>query len=146
MVNLLWYIFRLLFLIGVSYVILFPFFAKITSSFMSPTDFVDVTVQMVPKAPTLDTYAAIIKDNSYWTALVNTVLLAGSCALLQTFVCSLIGYGFAKFKFKGNKLLFALVIFTMIVPHATLEFSIFMEFRYFNPLWVPSILNSIGIL
>ena len=146
MVNLLWYIFRLLFLIGVSYVILFPFFAKITASFMSPSDFVDVTVQMVPKAPTFDTYAAIIKDNSYWTALVNTLLLAGSCAVLQTFVCSLIGYGFAKFKFKGNKLLFALVIFTMIVPHATLEFSIFMEFRYFNPLFVPSILNSIGVL
>ena len=146
MVNLLWYIFRLLFLIGVSYVILFPFFAKISASFMSPSDFVDVTVQMVPKAPTLDTYAAIIKDNSYWTALINTLLLAGSCAVLQTFVCSLIGYGFAKFKFKGNKLLFALVIFTMIVPHATLEFSIFMEFRYFNPLWVPSILNSIGVL
>ena len=48
MVNLLWYIFRLLFLIGVSYVILFPFFAKISASFMSPSDFVDVTVQMVP--------------------------------------------------------------------------------------------------
>ena len=34
-INVLWYIFRLLFLIGVSYVILFPFFAKISASFMS---------------------------------------------------------------------------------------------------------------
>lgn len=136
MVNLVWYIFRLLFLIGISYVILFPFFAKITGSFMSSSDFVDVTVQMVPKAPTLATYKAIIVDNSYFKALFNTILLAGSCAILQTFICALIGYGFAKFKFKGRNLLFALVIFTMIVPHATLKLSIFMEFRYFRPLGI----------
>lgn len=146
MVNLIWYIFRLMFLIGVSYVILFPFFARISGSFMSATDFVDVTVQMVPKAPTLATYAAIIRDNDYFLALFNTIVLAGSCAIIQTFVCCLIGYGFAKFKFKGRNLLFALVIFTMIVPHATLELSIFMEFRYFNPLGIMSVLNSIGIL
>ena len=141
MVNLIWYIFRLLFMIGVSYVILFPFFAKISASFMSPSDFVDVTVQLIPKAPTLDTYKAIITDNSYFLALFNTFVLAGSCALLQTFVCCLIGYGFAKFKFKGNGLIFALVIFTMVIPHSTVELSMFMEFRYFDVL---GIFNFLG--
>lgn len=140
-INVLWYIFRLLFLIGVSYVILFPFFAKISASFMSPEDFVDVTVQLIPKAPTLATYTAIIKDNSYALALGNTLILAGSCAILQTFVCCLIGYGFAKFKFKGNGILFLLVIFTMIVPHSTIKLSMFTEFRYFDIL---GIFNFLG--
>lgn len=140
--ELLWYIFRLLFLIGVSYVILFPFFAKISGSFMSPEDFVDVTVQLVPKAPTLKTYAAIIKDNYYALAIGNTFVLAGSCAILQTLVCCIIGYGFAKFKFKGNGLIFALVIFTMIVPHATVELSMFMEFRYFDILGIANLLGG----
>ena len=36
-----WYLFRFLLLVGVSYIILFPFFSKISSSFMSETDFVD---------------------------------------------------------------------------------------------------------
>lgn len=146
MINLVWYLFRLLFLIGVSYVILFPFFAKISGSFMSASDFVDVTVQMVPKTPTLATYKAIVTENSYFLALFNTVILAGSCAIIQTFICGLIGYGFAKFKFKGRAVLFALVIFTMIVPHATLKLSIFMEFRYFNPLKIFTYLPLIGNL
>lgn len=146
MVHVIWYIFRLLFLIGVSYVILFPFFAKISGSFMSAEDFVDVTVQMVPKHPTLATYKAIFVDNSYMKALFNTVILAGSCAILQTFTCALIGYGFAKFKFKFRNLLFALVIFTMIVPHATLKLSLFMEFRYFNPIKILTYLPFIGDL
>lgn len=130
--KVIWYAFRLLFLIGVSYVILFPFIAKIFASFMSMEDFVDVTVQLIPKTPTLATYSAIITQNNYFSALLNTTILAGSCALIQMFVCCLIGYGFAKFKFKGNGILFALVIFTMIIPHATIQLSMFMHFRYFD--------------
>ena len=128
----LWFVFRLVLLLGISYVILQPFYSKIASSFMSREDFVDVTVKLIPKHPTLDTYKAIIAESGYLTALLNTTTLSVSTALIQTFICSLIGYGFAKYKFKGSKLLFALVILTMIVPHKTLHLSLFMKFRYFD--------------
>ena len=146
--KLFWFLFRFLFLIGVSYVILFPFFAKITSSFMSAEDFVDVTVQLLPKYPTLETYKAIIVDNGYFEAVFNTLILAGSCAIIQTFICSLVAYGFAKFKFKGNGILFLIVIFTMIVPHATIEFSMYLKFRYFDVLWIGELLgpNVLGLM
>ena len=137
-----WYLFRFLLLLGISYVILFPFFSKISSSFMSPEDFVDVTVRLIPKHPTLETYKAIIADNDYLLALLNTFVLSLVCALLQTFVCCIIGYGFAKFKFKGNGLLFLCVIFTMVVPHTTLQLSLFMKFRYFDILGIVNLLGG----
>ncbi|MBQ8370446.1 MAG: carbohydrate ABC transporter permease [Clostridia bacterium] len=137
-----WYLFRFLLLLGISYVILFPFFSKISSSFMSPEDFVDVTVRLIPKHPTLETYKAIIADNDYLIALLNTFVLSLVCALLQTFVCCIIGYGFAKFKFKGNGLLFLCVIFTMVVPHTTLQLSLFMKFRYFDILGIVNLLGG----
>ncbi|MBQ7715667.1 MAG: carbohydrate ABC transporter permease [Clostridia bacterium] len=136
-----WYIFRLLLLIGISYIILFPFITKISGSFMSPSDFKDVTVSLIPRSPTLDTYKAIISENGYFKAFGNTFLLSFSCAVLQTFVCCLIAYGFAKFKFKGNKILFALVIFTMVVPHATLRTAMTLVFRNFDIL---GIFNFLG--
>ena len=126
------YIFKFLFLLGISYVILFPFYSKIASSFMSPSDFVDVTVRLIPKQPTLGTYKAIIFDNGYFKAFGNTLLLSGACAILQTFVCCVVGYGFAKFKFRGRGFLFMLVMLTMIIPHQTLQLSMFMTFRYFD--------------
>jgi multiple sugar transport system permease protein len=43
-----------------------------------------------------------------------------------------IGYGFAKFKFRGNTLLFYCVIFTMVVPHQALRLALFQKFRYFD--------------
>ena len=125
-------IFRLVLLIGISYVILYPFFSKIASSFMSPSDFVDVTVKLIPKTPTLNTYKQIIIENQYFKAMGNTLVLSLICGVLQTFICCVIGYGFAKYKFRGSKLLFVLVIFTMIVPHQTLKYSMFMKFRYFD--------------
>ena len=127
-----WKLFRFLLLVGVSYVILYPFFSKIAASFMSAEDFVDVTVKLIPKYPTLDTYKAIIVDLKYFEGLFNTFLVSLFCAVIQTFMSCVIGYGFAKFKFPGSKFLFACVIFTMIVPHSTIQLSLFMKFKYFD--------------
>ncbi len=140
-----WYIFRLVLLIGVSYVVLFPFFSKIAGSFMSPEDFVDVTVRLIPKHFTLETYKAIILENGYFEAFKNTLTLSLICAVLQTFSCCLVGYGLAKFKFKGNKLIFFLVIFTMVLPHQTLQFSFSINFTYFFEGFL-GLLNAIHLV
>ena len=118
-----WYIFRLVLLIGVSYIVLFPFFSKIAGSFMLPDDFVDATVRLIPKKFSTDNYSAIWKENSYFEAFTHTLFLSGMSAILQTFICCFVAYGLAKFKFKGRNLIFLAVIFTLAVPHKPLEYS-----------------------
>jgi len=130
--NIAWTIFRLVLLLGISYVVLLPFITKIAGSFMSVDDFLDVTVNLIPKYPTLDTYYYIFTENKYIEALTNTTILSALCAIVQMFTCAVIGYGLSKFKFRGSKLLFVFVIFSMIVPHQTLQTSMFMKFRYFD--------------
>ena len=125
-------IFRFILMLGVSYVILFPFFSKLAGSFMSRADIVDATVSLIPKHFTLDIYKYIIIDNRYFEAFLNTLLLSLICALIQTFVACLIGYGLAKFKFKLNGFFMILVIITMIIPHSTLEFAMYRRFTYFD--------------
>ena len=147
--KLAWMIFRLVLLVGISYVVLFPFISKIAGSFMSPEDFVDVTVRLIPKNFTLDIYKAVLFELDYWEAFRNTFIISFFGALLQTFICCLIGYGLAKFRFKGNGLVMLLVILTMIIPHGTLQLSMFMGFRYFDILGILSFLSggaSVGFL
>ncbi|MCQ2353686.1 MAG: carbohydrate ABC transporter permease [Clostridia bacterium] len=159
--NVVWYLFRFILLVGIAYIVLFPFYSKIAGSFMSKEDFVDVTVMLIPKHFSLDIYKFILLENNYFQAFGNTLLLAGSTALIQTFICCLIAYGLAKFKFKGAKLIFGAVILTMVVPHQTLQLSLFMHFRFFdvfgilgflsgnasvgNVEWLNNILASINI-
>jgi multiple sugar transport system permease protein len=119
-------------MLGVSYVILFPFFSKVAGSFMSKSDVVDATVSLIPKNFTLDIYTYVITENMYFKAFFNTLAIALICALIQTFVACLVGYGLAKFKFKGNGLVMALVVITMIIPHTTLQLSMIRHFNAFE--------------
>lgn len=131
-----WMILRYVLLIGISYIILFPFITKITGSFMSPNDLADQTVKLIPKTPNLDQYIFIIKENGYWGALWNTARVSILCGVFQTLICAIIGYGFAKFKFKGRGILFVAVIISLLIPHDTLLLSMFMKFRYFDVLGI----------
>ena len=84
-------LFRFLLLLGLSFIILFPFFSWISSSFMSPTDFTQPDVNMVPKYPTLQIYKYLAKEAGYFKAIGNTLLLCLITAGLQTFVCAIVG-------------------------------------------------------
>ena len=143
--KVLWAIFRFVFLIGVTFIILKPFFEKITRSFMEPEDFVDVTVRLVPKSFTLDIYKAIWSEMGYVGALGKTFFVAAALAVIQTFICCFIAYGLAKFKFKGNKLIFGAVLFSLIVPHQVLRSSLYYSFRYFDVLGITQFLHGGGI-
>ena len=143
--KVLWYIIRLVLLIGISYIVLFPFFSKIAGSFMAPEDFVDVTVRLIPKHFTLDIYKAIWTEQQYVKAFFSTFTLSLITALIQTFICCLIAYGLAKFKFKGNNIVFMAVVFTLIVPHQTLQYSLFTNFRYFDLFGIIQFFNGGGI-
>ena len=141
-------ILRFIFLLGIAYVVLFPFFSKIASSFMSPEDLVDATVRLIPKNFSIDIYKAIWTDLKYLEAVTNTILISGGLALIQTFVCCVIAYGLAKYKFKGNGIIFMLVMITMIIPHKTLQSSMSMNFTYFDVAGILSFLSggaSVGI-
>jgi len=123
-------VFRFILMLGVSYVILQPFITKIAGSFMTKEDVIDATVALIPKHFTLEIYNAIIVENHYFDALINTLVLSLICAIIQTFVACLIGYGLAKFKFKGNAIVMVAVIITMIIPHSTLKLA--MNEHFFN--------------
>ena len=123
---------KFILMLGISFVIIYPFIARIAGSFMTYRDVIDSTVALIPKNPTLEIYKAIIAENHYFEALLNTVLLSLICAVIQTLISCWIGYGIAKFKFKGNTLVMALVVFTMIVPHNALSLSMKMHFSQFD--------------
>jgi multiple sugar transport system permease protein len=87
---------------------------------------------LIPKNPTIEIYKYIIIENHYFEALLNTVLLSLACAIIQTMIACLVGYGLAKFKFKGNGILMGIVVVTMIIPHSTLELSMLRHFTDFD--------------
>ena len=128
-------IFRFILMLGVSYVIIFPFISMIAGSFMTFEDYSSPLVALIPTKPTVEIYRAVFVDNQYVDAFVNTLVISLISAFLQTLVACLVGYGLAKFKFKGNKAVMIAVVITMIIPHFALDTQMkwhFTNFDFFN--------------
>ena len=140
-----WWIVRYVLLVGVAYIVLFPFFSKIAASFMEKYDLADSSVKLIPKNFTVEIYRELWLKQDYIEAFMNTLGLSFTTAIIQMFICSLIAYGFAKFKFKGNKLLFGLVVLTMIVPHRTIQSAMLSRFKSFDVLGIFGFLEGGGI-
>ena len=123
------FIFRLAFVVGACFLILQPLLTKISVSFMSVKDVYDQTVKVIPKEFTLTNYSDALVISRFWANLARTIALCLVVALTQTFSCTLVGYGFARFKFKGANLLFVLVIICMVVPTQVVLIPQFLNFK-----------------
>lgn len=130
-------IFRWSIIIGISYVILSPLIGMISSSFFSDSDRLNPMVYLIPMKPTLKNYDLVIKRLDYFTVLGKTLLYAGSLMVIQVFICSMVGYGFARFTFPFKKLLFAFVILMIVIPSNSIMlplYTTFMDFMGVNLL------------
>lgn len=126
----LWKFARFLILTGLCFVILYPLIYMISCAFRAQEDMHDPTVMWIPRHVTLDILKQTMKAMNFWHTLGNTLLLNIGCSLVQVIACAVTGYGFARFHFKGQKLLFGIVIMMILVPHQVLAIPQYMEFRY----------------
>lgn len=135
-----------LILIGLSYIILYPLIYCLSFAVRDTVDVYDSTIILIPKHFTIQNFIDAWDFLDYGTALVNTFNTAVWPTLLQVVVCSMAGYGLSRFKFRGKGLLFGLLVFTMIVPPQTINITLYVSFRYFDPLAMFTGLNSIGLM
>lgn len=132
-------------LIGLSYVVLYPFIFKILAAFMSKEDLYNSLVDIVPMNWSLENFKYVIKSAGYLEALKNTFIYAILVATLATFSAAFVGYGIAKFKFKGVNLLTFIIIIVMLMPIQTLSIPLYLNFRYFDPFSIVSLFGGEGI-
>jgi multiple sugar transport system permease protein len=134
-------LFIYVFLIGLSFIFLYPFLFMVTTSFKSIIDLVDPTVYWIPKDFNVKSYLNAYVLLHYLPYFKNTVMLTVFSVLGQIVSCSIVGYGFARFKFPGREILFGLAMFTMIVPPQTIIIPLFIEFRQLG--WIDTYLPMI---
>ena len=122
-------VFRYIFLISFSYVLLYPLLYIIVHTFQNPADYFDPTVQWVSKNYTLENLKLGTKVIGFWSGLRSTVLVQLVSAFVQIFSCGVAAYGIARFKFKGKKLANALVLLNILVPSTMILIPSYLNFH-----------------
>ncbi|WP_181807458.1 carbohydrate ABC transporter permease [Streptomyces shenzhenensis] len=97
-------------------------------------------------------HATLTQDDgvfAHW--LLNTVLYAGVSAVGAALLAAAGGYGFAKFRFRGDRLAFNLVLGAVMVPTTALAIPTYLLFAkagLVNTPWaviLPSLVNPFGL-
>lgn len=119
-------------LILLSYQLLYPVLYIISMSIRTPADAYDPSIIWIPKHLSITGFVDAFHSMKYISALKTSLGLGFGCAILDVLSCALAGYGFARYKFPGKKILFACVILTLIVPSQTIILPSYMNMKYFN--------------
>ncbi len=123
---------RMFIIIGLSFVILYPVLYMVSVSFRAPEDVMEPSVVWIPRHFTLGNYPMAAWLLDYGRSLTTSLTLSLLCAVLQCFTCSVTGYGFARFQFKGKNALLLGALATLLVPMQTTMMPLYNNFVQFS--------------
>jgi len=138
-----------LFLTVVAVVTLLPFYWGLIAAFRPSNDIFNPS--LLPGPLTVVNFIDLFRSSLYPRWFLNSCLVAIAYASLTLFFCSLAGYAFAKYEFKGKNALFLIVLGSMMIPvWATLVplYSLYSKINSLNRYWVlivPGSAPALGI-
>ncbi|MCO5731214.1 carbohydrate ABC transporter permease [Rhizobium sp. SSA_523] len=73
-------------------------------------------LRLIPAAPTLANYVAVLADGRFMRWFLNSSIVAIAVTLSNCFFDSLVGYTLAKFQFRGRQFIFIAILSTLMIP------------------------------
>jgi ABC-type glycerol-3-phosphate transport system permease component len=105
-----------------------PLYWVVKSSFTPIADIFTYPPELIPMSFSWDGYIRLFASVPFLQNMGNSVLVATIYTGLTVFLSSLVGFGFAKFqKAPGAKVLFFIVLTSIMVPFQTLALSLFVH-------------------
>ena len=103
-----------------AFAFLYPFINMTLKSLQSPEDVLNPSIGLVPSGLYLENFTRAFKVLGFGEALLNSIYISLLPTLLQIVSCALVGYGLARFKFKGRNLILILCIAQFVIPQQIL--------------------------
>lgn len=139
--SLLYIVFRYIFLLGISYIMLYPVLKAISQSLNLASDFGSGSNEWIPNKLTFSNYIFVLHYFPYLEKLKNTLLIVVISTALQLVISAFAGYGLARYRFKGNGLVFVLVIITIVFPTQSYFLPLYSQYRYFDFLGIGQLIG-----
>ncbi|MEU5870956.1 carbohydrate ABC transporter permease [Glycomyces sp. NPDC047369] len=128
------------FALAVLVVILYPAVWMLMSSFKPSSEIIG-EVSLLPTGGGLQNYAKALEGIggiSFWTFVLNSLVLAAGSVVGILLSCSLAAYAFARIAFRGRNLFFVCMIATMLLPfHVVIipQYIVFNNLGMINTYW-----------
>jgi multiple sugar transport system permease protein len=144
-----------LFLLTFAILILLPLVFMFTASIMDAKEIITMPYRWIPSEIKWANYARAIagNDGSYQFVrnIANSLIVSISIMVSTIFLSSMVGYGLAKFNFKGRNIVFLAIMATMMIPFETIMIPLFMVALKlgiqdsYRGLIIPFMLNAFAV-
>ena len=114
----------------------FPFVWLVLASLKPPAEVFNG--QILPEQWSLDNYRQVFRQVPIWQWMLNTLIVCVLGVISVVLSSSLVAYAFARLRFPGRSMFFALVIGTYLLPGSVImipTFLIWNELGLVNTLW-----------
>jgi multiple sugar transport system permease protein len=103
-----------------------PLVWAISGSFKNRGDIFSTPPTLIPNPATTENYTNLLTTQPFWSWFGMSLAVAIIATVISVFVCALAGYGFAKFNFRGKKILFSIMFSSLSVPFAVILVPLFI--------------------
>lgn len=124
-------------------IMLVPFVWLVSSSLKSPQDIFVVPPQWIPDPPRWGNYKEVLTHLPFLSYLRNTLIITFGALIGQVASSAVSAYSFARLRWPGRDVIFAIVLATIMVPYTVTLIPTFVLFKHFGwlntflPLIVP---------
>jgi len=138
-------------LVLLSVLFLAPIVWVIMSSFKTSSELFSWPPTLIGSHPTINNYVQAFARGNFLGFFINTVFVSVIATILTIVINLLSGYAFAKYEFKGQKFLFAIVLATLMIPLEVIMvpiFKVIVAFNLYNNLWgliIPAVASPTSV-
>jgi ABC-type glycerol-3-phosphate transport system permease component len=123
-------VYALLLILGTA--ILLPFLWTISSSLKPYGAGIKFPPQFIPETFMWENYPKVFETIPFTTFFRNSVFVTGLAVIGELLSASMVAYAFARLRFPGNKILFMVVLATMMIPFPVTMVPTFILFKLIN--------------
>lgn len=138
------------FCLVIAIVAFYPFFVMVVSSTHDNFNIMS-KINILPGNNLAVNYERLTRNIDIFNGIKNSLILAVSVTVIETYFAVMAGYAFAKFRFKMRNFLFGVVLVFMMLPGQIGIIGFFKEVQAMHlmnsyiPLIVPSIANCFAV-
>lgn len=93
-----------------------PFIWMILSTFKSQSELMVFPPKFFPQNPTFDNYKQVLSTVPFANYYLNSLIVTSTSVVVVLLISSMAGFGFAKYRFRGQKVIFRLLLSAMMIP------------------------------
>jgi ABC-type glycerol-3-phosphate transport system permease component len=112
-------------LIIIAVITLIPFYWMIANTFKATGDFYSPVTSFFPVRPVIENYTKLLGATNYPLWLFNSLFVSAASLVLGLMICSMAGFAFAVYNFKGKKFLFWTVLASVAIPEIVTIIPVF---------------------